>query len=539
MLVTAAAQSWGVAEFSCSTEQGEVIHAASGRRLRYGALVERASTLPVPEEVALKGPSEFRLLGQSLPRLDTAAKVDGSAVFGLDVSVPDKLIARVVRCPVFGGSVASFNAEEALAISGVRYVVPIGAFPPPGDQFMASTTAEPGIAVVADSFWLASQGVAALEVKWGEGPNARLSTEKIRRQYAAAAETPGVVGHDEGDFDAAMANAVTRLEAVYELPYLAHAPMEPMNCTAHVRDDGCDVWVSTQSQTSAHRAATRITGLAESQVKIHPTYVGGGFGRRGEADYVAEAVEISQAVGHPVQVVWTREDDMQHGYFRPVTYVRLWAGLDEDSQPSAWNARMVQQSIFGRFDPGVLDNFGGVDHISIGGLESLPYAIPNWRAEYVYSNPGIPIGFWRSPGGSVNGFLVESFIDEIAAAAGEDPYEFRRRLLENSPRLQGVLELAAERADWGTPLPAGRYRGIAAVASIGTFVAQVAEVSVAPSGNVRVHRVVCAIDCGWTINPDTIKAQAYRRSLPKFYTEKEEVFMSDTVDGGATGFEDS
>jgi len=507
MLVTAAAQQWGVAESGCSTERSEVVHTSTGRQLRYGALVEQAAALPVPEEVALKDPSDFSLLGQPLPRLDTPAKVDGSATFGLDISVPDMLIARVARCPVFGGSVARFDAGAALAIPGVRHVVPIGGTEPEGDQFMASTHAEPGVAVVADDFWSASQGIDALEIEWNEGPNAGLSSEEIRRRYAEAAETPGRVAHDEGDFDAAMASAATRLEAVYEVPYLSHAPMEPMNCTAHVREDGCDVWVSTQGQTMAQRAATRITGLEDSRVRIHPTYVGGGFGRRGEADYVAEAVEISQATGAPVQVVWTREDDMQHGYFRPLTYVRMWAGLDEDRQPTAWNARMVQQSIFGRFDPSFLDRIGGVDHISVGGLESFPYSFPNWRCEYVYNEPGIPIGFWRSPGGSVNGFLLEGFIDEVAAAAGEDPYEFRRRRLTGSPRLLGVLELAAERAEWGTPLPAGRFRGIAAVESIGSYVAEVAEVSVAPTGDVRVHRVVSAIDCGWAINPDTIEAQ--------------------------------
>jgi len=507
MLITAAAQAWDVAESSCSSENGYIVHAASARRASYGSLVERASALPVPEQVELRSPANFRLLGHSLARLDTPAKVDGSAVFGLDVDVPNALTARVVRCPVFGGRLASFDAGAALAVPGVRHVVPIGAAEPQGDQFMATTYAEPGVAVVADDFWSATQGVAALEIEWDEGPNAGLTSAEIRRRYEAAAQAPGIVAHEEGDFDAAFEQAVTRLEAVYELPYLAHAPMEPMNCTADVRADGCDVWVSTQTQTWSQRAAARITGLDDAEVRIHPTYVGGGFGRRGEADFVAEAVEISQAVGRPVKVVWTREDDLQHGYYRPATYVRFWAGLDARKEPVAWNGRMVQQSIFGRFDPDVLQRFGGVDHISVGGLESLPYAIPNWRAEYANREPGIPIGFWRSPGGSVNGFIVESFIDELAAAAGEDPYRFRRRLLAAAPRLRGVLELAAERAGWDQPLPAGRYRGIAAVGSIGTYVAQVAEVSVAGDGAVRVHRVVCAVDCGWVINPDTIAAQ--------------------------------
>lgn len=507
MLVAAAAQAWNVAESSCATEAGEVVHAASGRRASYGSLVARASAVPVPEQVELKGPEEFRLLGQSLARLDTPAKVDGSAVFGLDVSVPNALTARVVRCPVFGGRVASVDAEAALAVPGVRHVFPIGTAQPEGDQFMATTYAEPGVAVVADDYWSASRGVDALRIEWDEGANAGLSSAEIRERYIAAAQSAGVTAHEEGDFDAAFGRAATRLEAAYELPYLSHAPMEPMNCTADVREDGCDVWVSTQTQTWSHRAATRITGLDDAQVRVHPTYVGGGFGRRGEADYVAEAVEISKGIGRPVKVVWTREDDMQHDYYRPATYVRFWAGFDADKAPIAWNARLVQQSIFGRFDANVLQNFGGVDHIAVGSLESLPYAIPNWRAEYVYQDPGIPIGFWRSPGGSVGGYILESFIDEVAAAAGEDPYEFRRRLLEEEPRLRGVLDLAAERAGWDQPLPAGRYRGIAAVGSIGTYVAQVAEVSVAGDGAVRVHRVVCAVDCGWVINPNTIAAQ--------------------------------
>jgi isoquinoline 1-oxidoreductase beta subunit len=336
---------------------------------------------------------------------------------------------------------------------------------------------------------------------------ANLSSEEIRKRFAEAAEKPGVVAHNEGDFDKAMASAAKRLEAVYELPYLAHATMEPMNCTADVRRDACDVWVSTQSQTSAQIAAIRVSGLPASQVRIHTTYVGGGFGRRGEADYVAEAVEISKAVGRPVQVIWTREDDMQHDFYRPATYVRFWAALDGSGMPIGWKARLVQPSLFARFNPHGLDAFHGVDMISVGGITSVPYSIPNQHGEYIYNDPGIPIGFWRSPEGSVSGFVTESFFDEIAAAAGKDPYEYRRRLLDKAPRIRGVLELAAEKAGWGAPPPKGRFRGISAIDTIGSFNAQVAEVSVSPSGTVRVHRVVCAIDCGWVINPDTIKAQ--------------------------------
>ncbi|OFW42405.1 MAG: hypothetical protein A3J28_14710 [Acidobacteria bacterium RIFCSPLOWO2_12_FULL_60_22] len=508
MLVTAAAQTWGVPEDSCSTENGEVLHSPSGRRLRYGALVEKASALPVPKPVTLKDQRNFRLLGQPIPRRDIPEKVNGSAIYGMDVKVPNKLVARVLRCPVFGGKVASFNADKAKAVPGVRHVVQIASGPAAaGGSFTASIQGWPGIAVVADNFWAATQGLKALQVKWDEGPNANLSSEEIRKRFAEAAEKPGAVARNDGDFDQAIAGAAKQLKAVYELPYLAHATMEPMNCTADVRPDGCDVWVSTQSHTSAHQAAVRITGLPASKVKIHTTYVGGGFGRRGEADYAAEAVEISKAVGRPVQVIWTREDDMQHDFYRPVTYVHFWAALDGSGMPIGWKTRLVQPSLRARFNPRALEASRGVDGISIGGIAELRYSIPHLRAEYILNDPGVPVGFWRAPGGSVSGYVTESFFDEIAAAAGKDPYELRRRLLDKAPRLRGVLDLAAEKAGWGKPLPPGRFRGISVLETIGSFVSQVAEVSVAPDGKVRVHRVVCAVDCGWIINPDTIQAQ--------------------------------
>lgn len=509
MLVSAAAQTLGVPEQSLSTEKGVVLHTASGRRLRYGELVEKAAALPVPKQIVIKDPKNFRLLGQSLPRVDLAGKVNGSAVFGMDVRLPNMLVARILRCPFFKGNVAGFNADKARAVPGVRHVVQTGsAVAGPADEFGASTKSEAaGIAVVADSYWAATQGLKALEVKWDEGPLARMNSEDIRQQMADATERPGVVARNQGDFDAAWAGAPKKFEAVYELPYLAHATMEPMNCVADARQDGCDVWVSTQGQSSTQEAAMRITGLPADRVKVHTTFVGGGFGRRGEADYVAEAVEVSKAVGRPVHVVWTREDDMQHDYYRPVTYVRYWAALDQAGMPIGWKARLVQASLFARFNPKGLEPFRGVDPISIGGVAGFPYIIPNRRAEYIHHDPGIPVGFWRAPGGSVTGFVTESFADELAAAAGKDPYEFRRRLLSEAPRLRTVLDLAAEKAGWGKPLPNGRFRGIAALETIGSFVAQVAEVSVAPDGKVRVHRVVCAVDPGWTINPDTIKAQ--------------------------------
>jgi isoquinoline 1-oxidoreductase beta subunit len=349
--------------------------------------------------------------------------------------------------------------------------------------------------------------VKALAVKWDEGPLARLTSEEIRRQMAEACEKPGAVARNQGDFDKAWSAAAKQIDVVYEVPYLAHATMEPMNCVADVRQDGCDVWVSTQSQTFSQEPAMAITGLPADRVKVHTTFVGGGFGRRGEGDFVAEAVEVSKAAGRPVHVIWTREDDMQHDYYRPVTYLRYWAALDQSGMPVGWKARMVQASLFARFDPHGLDQMRGIDPISIGGIAAFAYNIPNCRAEYVHHDPGIPFGFWRAPGGSVSGFITESFADELAVAAGKDPFEFRRGLLTRTPRLKNVLELAAEKAGWGKPLPAGRFRGIAAIDTIGSFVAQVAEVSVAADGAVRVHRVVCAVDCGWVINPDSVKAQ--------------------------------
>jgi isoquinoline 1-oxidoreductase beta subunit len=488
MLVTAAAQTWGVAENTVTTDKGEVIHQASRRRLKYGALVDKAATLPVPKTVALKDPKQFKLLGQSLPRLDVPEKVNGTAVFGLDVKLPGLLTARVVRCPVFGGKVASFNADKAKAVPGVRFVMPISS----------------GIAVVADNYWAASKGVDALQVTWNEGALGTLNSADIAKKYAELAQRPGKVARNDGNADAALSGSTRRVERTYEAPFLAHATMEPMNCTADVKAGNCDVYVPTQGQTASHQAAMAASGLSADKVKIHTTYMGGGFGRRGEADFVTEAVETSKAVGRPVKVVWTREDDMQHDYYRPVSYARMWGSLDASGKPTVFMQRLVQQSLMKR-----LGGLGpdGVDRISLEGSAALPYDIPNIRVEYTETDPGIPYGFWRSVGASFQGFVVEAFIDELATAAKKDPYQFRRDLLGKAPRHRAALELAAEKAGWGTPLPAGRGRGIAVMESFGSILAQVTEVSVDAQGAVKVHKVVCTVDTGWVINPDTIKAQ--------------------------------
>jgi len=487
MLVTAAAQTWNVAENACSTEKGAVIHKASGRRLSYGALAEKAATLPVPKNVSLKSPKDFQLLGQPLPRLDIPEKVNGKAEFGIDVKRPGMLIARVVKCPVFGGKAESFNAEKAKAVPGVRHVVKISS----------------GVAVVADNYWAASKGAQALEVKWNEGPLANLSSGEILKKYAALAEQPGKVARNNGDAQAALKSNAKSFERIFEVPFLAHACMEPMNCTADVRADRCDVWVPTQGQTASYEAAVAASGLPGKAVNIHTTYLGGGFGRRGEADFVTDAVETSKAVGKPVKVIWTREDDIQHDFYRPITYVRMWGAIDDSGKPVAFMQRIVQQSLMKRL--GALPP-NGVDFISVDGSATLPYDIPNVRVEYIENDPGIPYGFWRSVGASVQGYVVEAFMDELATTAGKDPYQFRRDLLAKRPRHLAVLNAVAEKSGWGKPLPAGHARGIAVMEAFGSIVGQVAEVSVA-NGAVKIHKVWVAVDTGWVINPDTIKAQ--------------------------------
>jgi len=487
MLVTAAAQTWNVAETACSTSNGEVIHQASGRRLRYGALVDKAAALPVPKTVSLKNIKDFRLLGKSIPRIDIPEKVNGTAGFGIDVKRPGMLIARVVRCPVFGGKVESINDQKAKAVAGVRQIVKISG----------------GVAVVADNYWAASKGVQALEVKWDEGPLAKLSSAEIMKQYATLAAEPGKVARNDGDASAAISGNPRSIERVFEAPFLAHACMEPMNCTADVRDGRCDVWVPTQGQSASQQAAVAASGLPASAVNIHTTYLGGGFGRRGEADFVMDAVETSKAVGKPVKVVWSREDDIQHDFYRPITYVRMSGALDSSGQPVAFMQRIVQQSLMKRVG-GLPPN--GVDFISVDGSATLTYDIPNIRVEYTEADPGVPYGFWRSVGASVQGWVVEAFIDELAWNARKDPYQFRREMLTKAPRHRAVLDLVAEKSGWGKPPSNGRARGIAMMEAFGSIIGQVAEVSVT-SGNVRIHKVWCAVDTGWVINPDTIKAQ--------------------------------
>jgi isoquinoline 1-oxidoreductase beta subunit len=387
-----------------------------------------AAQLPVPQDIPPKDPKQYRIIGKPTKRLDTPDKVNGQAEFGIDVRRPEMLYAVVARCPVFGGKVASFDATKAKAVPGVKNVVEISR----------------GVAVVADNTWAAMQGRRALDVKWDEGPNAGASSESISKLFADQMSKPGAEARKEGDAASALSGAAQKIEAVYEVPYLAHATMEPINCTADVRADRVDVWAPTQFQTVAQMTAAKICGLKPENAFIHTTYLGGGFGRKAGADFVIEAVETSKAIGAPVKVTWSREDDTQHDYYRPASYAKLAAGLGADGWPVAWTTRVACPSIMEAWFPGSTKN--NLDPTSVEGVANLPYSIPNIQVDYVRTEPGIPVGFWRSVGNSQNGFFSECFMDELAAAGKKDPYELRRRFLDKAPRHLGVLELAAQKA---------------------------------------------------------------------------------------------
>ena len=481
MLVQAAAQRWGVDKSQCRADNGAVINTATGARLTYGSLAEAASKLPVPATVTLKDPAQFRLIGKPVKRLDTPAKVTGRATFGIDVRLPEMVYAVVARCPVFGGKVARFDGTKARAVSGVTHVIQI----------------PQGVAVVAANTWAAMEGRRALQIEWDEGPNAALNSAGIRELFAALTLKPGAVAEDHGQASAALAAAARKVEAAFEAPYLAHARLEPYACVALVRNNSCEVWTGTQIPGQAHSTAVAASRLPPASVKVHTTYMGGSYGSRGGGAFVAEAVEIAKAVGVPVNLTYSRDDELQHDLYRPASHVRFAAGLDADGWPIAWTARIACPTWMG------LRN--GVARESVEGIAD--YDIPNIHVEYHDPGIGIPTGYWRSVGLSQNTFFAESFVDELAAAGGKDPVALRRRLYAKTPRLLAVLNLAAEQAGWGTPLPAGRFRGVAAVTGFGSFNAQVAEISI-EQGRVRVHRVVCAVDCGRVVNPTGVIQQA-------------------------------
>jgi isoquinoline 1-oxidoreductase beta subunit len=493
MLVKAAAEIWKVDPSTCRAEKGFVIDKANNRRVSYGKLAGKAAEMEPPRDVPLKQPKDFELIGKSVKRIDTPEKVKGTAIFGIDVRFPGMLNALIARSPVFGGKVKSFNAEKAKAVPGVRDVAQV----------------DSGIAVIADDFWSAKVGRDALEIVWDEGLLSTLSTEGMRKQYAELAKTSGTVAKKAGDPEQAFKKASKQISAEYEVPYLAHAPMETLNCVVDLRADSCEIWTGTQFQTGDRNAAARIAGLKHEQVKLHTTYLGGGFGRRANphSDFVSEAVNVARAVKKPVKVLWTREDDIKGGYYRPMWLDRIMAGLDAEGDLVAWQHTIVGQSIIRGTPFERMLVMNNLDETSVEGAKDIPYEIPNILIDLHSPEIGVPVQWWRSVGHSHTAFVVESFIDEAAHAAGKNPYEFRLKLLSKHPRHKAVLELAAEKAGFGTNLPEGHARGIAVHESFGSFIAEVAEVSVNPAGEVRVHKVVCTIDCGRVVNPEIIKAQ--------------------------------
>jgi len=490
LLVSAAAKRWNVDPASCRAQRGEVLHAASGKRATYGELAADAAGLPVPENVPLKQSKDFKLIGTPAKRLDTPAKVNGTAMYGIDVRPPGVKIATLAQSPVFGGRVKSVDDAAAKAVKGVRQIVRL----------------DDAVAVVADHMGAAKKGLAALKIEWDDGPHAKLNTDVIVAELEQATLKPGAVAENIGDVDKAMASAVSKVDAIYQVPFLAHATMEPMNCTVHLRKDGCEVWLGSQVMARAQAAAAKAADLPLDKVLVHNHLLGGGFGRRLETDYVTRAVEIAKHIDGPVKVVWTREEDIQHDMYRPYWLDRLSAGLDANGKPVAWNHRFAGSSVLARWAPPAFKD--GLDPDTTEGAIELWYGLPNTHTEYVQVEPpGIPTAFWRSVGPSHNIFVTEGFMDELAVAAKQDPVAYRLALLDKTPRAKAVLALAAEKAGWGQPLPQRVGRGVSLQHAFASYMAHVAEVEVAKDGSVRVKRVVCAVDCGIPVNPDTIRAQ--------------------------------
>ncbi|MDE2329589.1 MAG: xanthine dehydrogenase family protein molybdopterin-binding subunit [Bradyrhizobium sp.] len=490
MLVAAAAKRWNVEAKACRAQAGKVIHLPTGRKLTYAELAADAARIPPPRNVALKPSNQFKLIGTPAKRLDIAGKVNGSAVYGIDARPPGVKIATLAQSPVFGGRVKGVDDTAAKAVNGVRQIVRL----------------DDAVAVVADHMGAAKKGLEALKIEWDDGPNAAVATVDVAKQLEQATLGSGAVAQNIGDADNAMATAATKLEAVYQVPFLAHATMEPMNCTVHLRNDECEIWLGTQAIARVQSVAAQAAGLPLEKVIVHNHLIGGGFGRRLEADAALRAVQIAKQVNGPVKVVWTREEDIQHDYYRPYWLDRISAGLNEQGRPVAWKNHYAGSSVMARWAPPAFKD--GLDSDSTEGAIDLVYDFPNFHVEYTRVEPKVvPTGFWRSVGPSHNVFVVESFIDELAHAAKQDPVAYRRALLGKSPRAKAVLDLAAERAGWGQPLPKGRGRGISLQFVFGSYLAQVAEVEVAKDGTVQVRRVVCAMDCGTVVNPNTVQAQ--------------------------------
>ncbi len=502
MLVQAAAQRFGVAESECAVEKGVIEHKARARRASFGELALDAGKLPVPQEPRLKDPARFSLLGKPQPRLDVPAKVDGSAQFAPDVRLPGMLYAAIVQCPVFGGALKSFDDAKAKGRKGVKgvYALP------------ATSTSAAAVVAVAEHYWQARSALAEVKIVWDESANAAHDTETQRNRYIDLLTRGSARVYDSaGDVDTALAAPAKSVSADYFVPYLAHATMEPINCTAVMRGArSCEVWVGNQAPSVVRWIAAKASGLDSDQVTVHTPYLGGGFGRRAEMDVVMQAVMLARRLPDtPVQLIWSREEDVQHDIYRPMAAARFSAALDRAGNIVGWKNRIVGQSCTGdltaRLMPAAASDLMK-DKTTVEGAFDLPYLLPNRRVEHVLTHEPVPVGYWRSVGHSYNAFFTECFLDECAHAAGQDPYAYRRALLAQAPRHRRVLEVAADKAGWGTPLPKGRGRGIALAESFHSIVAQVAEVEVAGS-TLKVRRVVCAIDCGFAVNPDTVAAQ--------------------------------
>src|SRR5215813_1983092 len=492
MLIAAAAARWNVPDAECAAAQGVITHLPSGRNVTFGRIAAAAADIAPPAEVALKEPKDWKLIGTRQRRLDVADKIAGKPIYAIDVRLPNMLHAAIVQCPVFKGTLKSVDESKLAGIKGVHRVVKL----------------TDAVAVVADSWWRAKKAAEALPVNWDTGENSAVSSATIRAHVQTGLSTTDArIGRNDGDVERAIAHAIKRVEADYEVPFLAHATMEPQTCTARVSTDLVEVWAPTQDGETALAIAADAAGVPPSNVVIHKMMLGGGFGRRGIfQDFVRQAVLIAKEVGQPVKLIWSREEDIRHDFYRPVAMARMIAALDANGTPVAWKIRTAGQSIIAAVSPRVMQ-FGVDRNFLQGLLEDMPYDVPNYRVDFAMRNTHVPVGVWRSVNHSQNAFFKEGFVDELAHAAGSDPYLFRRKLLAKKPKQLAVLDAAAAKAEWGSPLPPGVFRGIAIHDSQNSVCAQVVEASVATEGQVRVHRVVSAIDAGHVVNPLSVELQ--------------------------------
>jgi len=498
LLIAAAAKRWNVDPATCRAKDGAVFDASGSKHLSYGELAKDAAQLPVPPaaNVKLKDPKDFTLIGTRAKRVDSPIKVDGRALYGIDTRLPGMKVAAVAISPVFGGKAKTVDEKAALAVKGARRVVNI----------------DEAVAVVADHMGAAKKALEAAAITWDDGPNSKVNNADLVKQLEEESKKPGVVARNDGDAAKALSEATQRVDAIYQVPFLAHAAMEPMNCTVHMQKDHCEIWVGTQAPTITQAQVADLIGLPKDAIKIHNHLIGGGFGRRLEADGTILAVKIAKHVDGPVKVIWTREEDIQHDMYRPYYLDRLSAGLDAAGKPVAWTHRIAGSSVMARYYPPYVKD--GLDPDAVEAAAEPPYALPNIHVDYVQVEPlGVQTSWWRGVGPTHNVFVVESFMDELAHAAKQDPVAFRKGLLGHNPRALAVLSLAAEKAGWGSPLPARHGRGISVQFAYGSYTSQVAEVEVAADGSVKVKRIVCAVDCGMYVNPDTIEAQVQGGTL--------------------------